>query len=55
VFGEKHAKKPTVPVMSDEHTSQTYFTPPSVPLIAVFFLMRPMVQDYGRKTKINDA
>jgi len=33
----------TVAVISTEHTSQTYLTPPSVPLMAVFFLMRPMM------------
>lgn len=35
----------TVEVMSDEQTSQTYLTPPSVPRDAVFFLMRPMARD----------
>jgi len=33
----------TVDVMSDEQTSQTYLTPPSVPRDPVFFLMRPMM------------
>ena len=32
----------TVEVMSDEQTSHTYFTPPSVPRDAVFFLIRPI-------------
>lgn len=34
----------TVDVMSDEHTSHTYLTPPSVPRDAVFFLIRPMMR-----------
>jgi hypothetical protein len=29
--------------MSAEQTSQTYFTPPSPALVAIFFLMTPMV------------
>ena len=33
----------TVDVISAEQTSQTYLTPPSPPLAAVFFLMTPMV------------
>ena len=33
----------TVEVMSDEHTSQTYLMPPSVPRVPVFFLMTPMI------------
>jgi len=33
----------TVEVMSEEHTSQTYLMPPSVPRVPVFFLMTPMV------------
>lgn len=28
--------------MSDEHTSHTYLTPPSPPLVTVFFLMTPI-------------
>ena len=36
----------TVDVMSDEHTSQTYLVPPSVPRVPVFFLMTPMVPRY---------
>ena len=35
--------KLTVLVMSAEHTSQMYFTPPSLPRVAVFFLMTAMV------------
>ena len=38
---------PTVDVISDEQTSQTYFVPPSVPRVPVFFLMTPMVPRYG--------
>lgn len=38
----------TVEVMSAEHTSQIYLTPPSVPLTAVFFLMTPMSCDAAR-------
>jgi hypothetical protein len=34
----------TVEVMSDEHTSQTYLMPPSVPRVPVFFLMTPMAE-----------
>ena len=43
----------TVAVISAEHTSQTYLTPPSVPRMAVFFLMRPMVSSVavGTETK----
>ena len=37
----------TVDVMSDEHTSHTYLTPPSVPRDAVFFLMRPMTRAHS--------
>jgi hypothetical protein len=33
----------TVDVTSAKHTSQTNFTPPSLPRDAVFFLMSPMV------------
>lgn len=33
----------TVAVMSAEHTSHTYLTPPSVPLMAVFFLITPIL------------
>jgi hypothetical protein len=33
----------TVDVISDEHTSQTYLIPPSVPRVPVFFLITPMV------------
>jgi len=32
----------TVDVMSDEHTSQTYLTPPSPPLVTVFLRMTPI-------------
>lgn len=32
----------TVEVISEEQTSHTYLTPPSVPREAVFFLIRPM-------------
>ena len=34
--------KLTVEVISEEQTSHTYLTPPSVPREAVFFLIRPM-------------
>lgn len=34
----------TVDVISEEQTSQTYFTPPSPPLAAIFFLMTPIVE-----------
>ena len=34
---------PTVEVISAEQTSQTYLTPPSPPLVAVFLRMTPMV------------
>lgn len=43
-------KKLTVDVMSAEQTSQTYLTPPSPPLAAVFFLMTPMVAPLGGHT-----
>jgi hypothetical protein len=33
----------TVEVISDEHTSQTYLMPPSVPRVPVFFLITPIV------------
>lgn len=36
--------------MSAEQTSQTYLTPPSPPLAAVFFLMTPMVAPLGGHT-----
>ena len=45
VKGEGRACR-TVEVMSDEHTSQTYLVPPSVPRVPVFFLMTPMVPRY---------
>lgn len=32
----------TVFVISAEHTSQMYLTPPSVPRVTVFFLMTPI-------------
>ena len=35
-------KVPTVDVISDEQTSQTYLTPPSLPLEMVFFRMTPI-------------
>lgn len=38
----------TVEVMSDEHTSQTYLMPPSVPRVPVFFLMTPMMSPSAR-------
>jgi len=38
----------TVDVMSAEQTSQTYFTPPSPPLAAVFFRMTPMFEGATR-------
>ena len=42
----------TVEVISTEHTSQTYLTPPPVPLTAVFFLMTaiaaPVIESYPR-------
>jgi len=34
----------TVEVISAEHTSQIYFSPPSVPRDMVFFLMTPIVR-----------
>lgn len=43
-------KKLTVDVMSAEQTSQTYLTPPSPPLAAVFFLMTPMIASLGGHT-----
>jgi hypothetical protein len=36
----------TVDVMSEEQTSQTYLTPPSVPRVPVFFLITPMLPHY---------
>jgi hypothetical protein len=43
----KRKKNLTVDVISAEQTSQTYLTPPSPPLAAVFFLMTPMVAPPG--------
>ena len=39
--------EPTVDVISAEQTSQTYFTPPSPPLAAIFFRITPMMPVYG--------
>lgn len=36
------AAERTVDVMSDEHKSHTYLTPPSPPLVAVFFRITPI-------------
>jgi hypothetical protein len=46
----------TVEVMSDEHTSQTYLMPPSVPRVPVFFLMTPMAKacTYGGRGRKAD-
>lgn len=38
----------TVEVMSAEHESQTYLTPPSPPLVAVFLRMTPMPDGVAR-------
>jgi hypothetical protein len=38
-------------VISDEHTSQTYLMPPSVPRVPVFFLMTPMPPHYRLPVK----
>lgn len=40
--------KLTVEVMSTEQTSQMYLTPPSLPRVAVFFLMTAMMADGGQ-------
>ena len=37
----------TVDVISAEQTSQTYFTPPSLPRVAVFLRMTPMAAIYA--------
>lgn len=39
---EKLVERLTVDVISAEHESQTYLTPPSPPLVAVFFRMTPI-------------
>jgi hypothetical protein len=36
--------------MSEEHTSQTYLMPPSVPRMAVFFFIKPMAGGYAEST-----
>jgi hypothetical protein len=36
----------TVDVISEEHTSQTYLMPPSVPRVPVFFLITPILTLY---------
>lgn len=45
-------QKPTVDVMSAEQTSQTYLTPPSPPLAAVFLRMTPMVWPGAREVDV---
>lgn len=46
----------TVDVISAEQTSQTYFTPPSPPLAAIFFRITPMMSDLTyRKCQIRDG
>ncbi len=48
---------PTVDVISDEQTSQTYLIPPSVPRVPVFFLITPMAlrfHAWGAKAAVGE-
>ncbi len=42
-------------VMSAEHTSHTYFTPPSVLLVTVFFLITPMTTSVSPFESLSSA
>lgn len=46
--GKRQGRALTVDVMSTEQTSHIYFTPPSLPRVAVFFLMTAMAAAEGR-------
>lgn len=47
-MGERTGERLTVDVMSTEQTSHMYLTPPSLPRVAVFFLMTAIAAADGR-------